>query len=156
MSIDLPFYLASCREENTIKKYQSYFKTWENWAKNFSVSSLPAKPSTIALFILSGIQSAWSLSKIEGIFFSINFFYLLCGYVNPCDNVLTIEMLEAAKRIIQNKKNKKELVTPINLKLLYKKLSQGKSLLIKLENISNLFTSLHWFYEIFGNIRFET
>lgn len=128
LATELPTYISFCREENTLKRYQSSFKTWVNWSKSFKVSSIPAKPSTIALFILSGVQADWSLSKIEGAYYAIRFFHLLGGYENPCEKPIVFEMLEASKRIISNKKNRKQPITVEHLNLLHAKLSKMKNL----------------------------
>lgn len=128
LATELPTYMSFCREENTLKKYQSSFNLWERWCKSFKVSITPAKPTTIALFILSGVQSDWSLSKIEGAYYAIKFFHLLGGYENPCENPIVTEMLEASKRILSTKKNRKQPITIEHLKLLHTKLSQRKNI----------------------------
>ena len=120
--------MSFCRENNTLKKYQSSFNHWVRWSQKFKVSCVPAKPTTVALFILNGIQSEWSLSKIEGIFYAIRFFHTLGGYENPCKNTLVTEMLEAAKRCISNNKNKKHPIKIEHLKLLYDKRSTKNTL----------------------------
>jgi len=127
LATELPTYISFCREESTLKKYQSLFNLWVRWSKSFNVSSIPANPSTVALFILSGIQADWSLSKIEGVYYAIRFFHLLGGYDNPCKHVIVLEMIEASKRVIFNKKNRKQPITLEHLKLLYEKLSKVKN-----------------------------
>ena len=54
---NLPLIYKQCREENTIKKYQQYFKTWKEWATAHQVCFLPAEPMHVALFLLSKIQA---------------------------------------------------------------------------------------------------
>lgn len=124
----LPTYLSFCREENTLKKYQSSYKYWVSWSKSFNVSTLPAKPTTIALFILNAIQSDWQLCKIEGVYYAIRFFHLLAGHENPCNHSVVTNMLEASKRMIRHKKNRKQPITLEHLQLLFTKLSKVKNM----------------------------
>ena len=133
LASELPGYIAFCREESTLKKYQSSFKLWVSWSKSFKVRSIPAESSSVALFILSGIQSGWSVAKIEGAFYGIRFFHLLGEYPNPCKQILVVEMREAAKRLAFKHKNRKQPITRDHLKLLHAKLS-------KVKNIHNLRT----------------
>ena len=128
LATKLPSYIAFCKEESTLKKYQSSFKLWVSWSKAFKINCIPAKPTSIALFILSDIKSGWSLRKIEGAFYALRFFYLLGEYGNPCKHILVVEMLEAAKRLIFKLKNRKQPITVEHLKKLYCKLSETKTL----------------------------
>ena len=121
---ELPGYIIHCREDNTVKTYQSAFNTWSKWCKNLSVSEIPGQPLTIALFILNLIQLDSSFPKIESTFYAIKFYHKLLGYNDPC-NMLTNNMLEAAKRICCHQVSKKKPIKVNHLLLLYDKLMKN-------------------------------
>ena len=132
----LPNFIIHCREDNTIKKYHSSFNVWKLWAKTLRVSEIPAKPFTIALFILNRIQMDDSFTKIEGIFYSIKFYHKLLGYSDPCGDSMVISMLEAAKRICCHKINKKKPITVEHLRNLYDKLIEQQSSLLNIRTMT--------------------
>ena len=52
---DIPNIIVHCREENTVKKYNSSFKVWELWAKQHNCTTLPAKSFTVVFFLMNCI-----------------------------------------------------------------------------------------------------
>ena len=83
---NLPLIYKQCREENTIKKYQQYFKIWKEWATTHQVCFLPAEPIHVALYLLSKIQAGHTFPTIDASFYAIKFFHKSLFNVDPCSH----------------------------------------------------------------------
>ena len=110
---------TKCREPATLKKYESYFKSWEQWSSRVNIFTLPAEPFSIALYILHLIQSDHSFPVIEASFYAINFYHSILNLENPCQSPVVKNMLEAAKRIKHHKITKKKAISVDQIKQIY-------------------------------------
>ena len=45
---EFPKVYAQCREKSSIKKYQCYITSWQEWALSVSIQALPAKQFNVA------------------------------------------------------------------------------------------------------------
>ena len=115
----MPNIVVHCREENTIKKYNSSFKEWKLWAKQHNFTTLPANSFTVALFLMNCIQKDYSFPKIEGIYFAIKFYHKFLGYTDPSIPFVVSTILEAAERLSVHKTRKKKPIIIEQLELLY-------------------------------------
>ena len=50
LAVKLPRVLPSDKAHNTVKRYFSAFKKWENWARSKLITVLPAPRDCLALF----------------------------------------------------------------------------------------------------------
>ena len=76
----LPTYLLQARATNTTKSYKNGYQKWRTWAANYELQEMPANPISLALFLLSLIQSNHSVSFLSHYFvfmFYFNFFFNL-------------------------------------------------------------------------------
>ena len=48
---EFPNMYVQCREKSKIKKYQSYFSSWQDWFLSVSIQALPVKQFNVALYI---------------------------------------------------------------------------------------------------------
>ena len=62
---DLPSFVESARSESANKKYKCYFKKLEKWCISCSLQCLPAKTTTVSLYIGELIQQGSSVAVLE-------------------------------------------------------------------------------------------
>ena len=108
---EFPKVYVQCREKSSIKKYHSYFSSWQEWALSVSIQSLPATQFNVALYILYLIQQDSSFPVIESSFCAINFYHLLLNLESPCKSPVVKNMLKATNRIKHHKTRKKKVIT---------------------------------------------
>ena len=108
---NLPLIYEQCREENTIKKYQQYFKNWKEWATTNQVCFLPAEPIHVALYLLSNIQAGYTFPTIDASCYAITFFRKSLFNVDPCSHFFVTDIFEAAKWVTAHKIKKKKALS---------------------------------------------
>ena len=112
---NLPLTYKQCREGNTIKKCQQYFKTWKECAAAHQVCFLPAETMHVALFLLSKIQAGHTFPTIDASFYAIKFFHKSLLNVDPCSQVifllLTCSKLQNESQLIEFKRKRQYLWT---------------------------------------------
>ena len=116
---EFPNIHVQCREKSTIKKYHSYFNSWQEWSLSVSIQALPAKQFHVALYILYLIQQDSSFPVIESSCYSIKFYHLLLNLESPCKLPVVKNMLEAAKRVKHHKTRKKKAITVGQINKMY-------------------------------------
>ena len=127
----LPGYLVSSRAANTSKKYEYGFMRWKTWASQSGLGSgdiLPAKDISVALYLMSLIQTSKSASSVITAYYSIKWFHDICGFLSPTSSTLVINILESAKRILATKTVKKEVMTVDVLDSMYDRLYEHGNL----------------------------
>ena len=65
---EFPNIYVQCREKSTIKKYQSYFSSWQEWWLSVSIQALAVKQFNVALYTTRFLVSS------DRIFFSCHKF----------------------------------------------------------------------------------
>ena len=83
------------------------------------MKEFPAEDTYVALFLSSLIQSGTLFPTIKSAFYAIKHFHKLAGENDPCTSELCINILEAAKRICNRPKVRKEPLTSRQLKLIF-------------------------------------
>ena len=116
---EFPNIYVQYREKSAIKKYQSYFNSWQEWSLSVSMQALPAKQFHVALYILSLIQQDSSFPVIESSFYVISFYHLLLNLESSCKSPVVKNMLQAAKRVKHHKTRKKKAITVEKIKKIY-------------------------------------
>ena len=115
----LPNYLIYAREENTISTYMTAFRKWQQWSSSLELATLPANPTSIALCILNQIQMDVKYSSIHTFYYGIKFIHKQNGFSDPTQNILVVNMFEAAHRLCVKGVNKKKPITVAHLELIY-------------------------------------
>ena len=97
---NLPLIYKQCREENTIKKYQQYLKTWKECTTENQVCFLPGE-----LVYVGTLIGAWFLRHKV-------FSHKSLLIVDPCSHLFffVTTMFEAAKRVTDGKIKKKKVL----------------------------------------------
>ena len=72
---------------------------------------LPAKAFTVALYLVSVIQTTSSPSPVVTAFYAIKWHHDMFGFNSPTDSKLLVNLLESGKRILTKAKMKKEPIT---------------------------------------------
>jgi len=138
---------SQCREPNTIKKYETHFKVWKNWAEKFNICVVPADPNKVALFMLHLIQSEAKMPKIEACYYAIKFFHNSANLSDPCEHTLVKNMYEAAKRIKKHKVTKKKAFKLNHIQDLFKITNE--------EDLSEMRTFVVLLLSFCGFLRFD-
>ena len=120
----VPGIILKSRAENTVKKYRSYYNSWEDWCKTYNITAIPAKEKHVALYLVNLLQNKKSSHVIESTFYAIEYYHKLNLCNSPFTSHLCLLILEAAKRQ-KTKRNKKEPITARHLRKIY--ISIGKS-----------------------------
>ena len=147
LAMDIPTFLSQSRSKNTQDRYKSGFNKWLTWSEKFSeISSLPAKPIHVALFLTKLLQSNESLSVIESSFYAIKHFHKIACLDDPTSSDLCKNMLEAAKRTAKNVIKKKEPISSLHLHLIYDHIGGTSANLLQLRNFVIVLLSFAGFF----------
>ena len=92
-------YLIDSRSENTSKKYFSGFNRWKQFCNVHKISSLPAQPVHIALYLTVLIDKQCSSNVINSAIYSIKWAHMLHGFTDPTDNAFVKNLQDTAKRL---------------------------------------------------------
>ncbi|XP_070543970.1 uncharacterized protein [Ptychodera flava] len=94
----LPIHLIASRSDNTVKKYYSYFKRWDQFIRNKGEISLPGNPVHVALFVTYLLEQNCSPGVISSVVCGIKWAHSVCGHVDPTSHPFVINLLETSKR----------------------------------------------------------
>ena len=111
----LPGIVLKSRADNTVKKYMNGFQKWKKWCSDTGSTYFPAEDITVALYLIGMMQSSNSPLPVYDAFYSIKWVHDIRNVKNPCTSKITIAVKDAAGRILEYRKSKKEPVTPEHL-----------------------------------------
>ena len=123
--------LKRSRAETTSYKYGNAFLRWKKWGISNDLGSseiLPAKALTVAIYLVSLIQTARTPSPIVSAFYGIKWMHEMYGLESPTNNKMVLNVLEAAKRMLSRPIVKKEPITVDVLLALYQRLYKDNNL----------------------------
>ncbi|KAL4230115.1 hypothetical protein ACF0H5_010500 [Mactra antiquata] len=123
--------VMASKEESTVRNYSNSFKKFVSWCRKCSFNHLSASPVTVALYMVSIIQTECSAaSTLNQVFYSIKWAHDFSQYnVNPCEDNWLKLCLEGCIRKIRRPIVKKEPITLDILKsFVYKFASEECSL----------------------------
>lgn len=110
--------LISGREQSTVRNYNLTFTHFQQWCKANCLCSLPASPVTVAMYLSKNIrEKSVSKSKLNLIFYSINWNHIIADVKNPCEDEWLKMCLSGCTRKIAKPINKKEPFTTDMAKL---------------------------------------
>ena len=116
----LPELLKHSKADNTYLSYKRGFNRWRKWVICNGLTSgeaLPAKAFHVALYIVSLIQTANTISPILNAIYSIKWYHDLFEIPSPTDSSLVKNVVEGGKRKLAKPVHKKE---PMTVELLQK------------------------------------
>ena len=108
----LPSVIKAGKSDNTLKKYDIYFRKFKLWCLDYGLDYLPASITTVALYLTFLIQSNVSTSVLNATFYSLKWEHELNLFDNMFnDNFLKL-ILEGGIRTLAKPVNKKCPITP--------------------------------------------
>ena len=110
--------MMASRQDQTKRAYDCAFKAFVNWCKVTSQSHMPASTETIALYLVSLVQTGSSKSTLNKAFYAISWFHKLEGVeYNPCDSSAWLKLcLDGCCRLVAKPVRKKEPISIETLK----------------------------------------
>mgnify|MGYP000196981984 FL=1 len=96
----LPSILVHDRAASTVSTYLGAYKSWKAWALRHNASVLPADSVTFALYVVSLIQEARSMSAVNSAVYGVNYVHKKSGYPEVSEHPVVKQLLDAAKRIL--------------------------------------------------------
>lgn len=96
----LPSILVHDRAASTVSTYLGAYKSWKAWALRHNASVLPADSVTFALYVVSLIQEARSMSAVNSAVYGVNYVHKKSGYPEVSEHPVIKQLLDAAKRIL--------------------------------------------------------
>ena len=122
----LPGVLEASRADSTGKKYRAAFKRWQVWAKNQKISSMPADPLHVALYLVKLMNDAHSPSPIAAALHGISWSHCVEGQPDPCKNDIVKRVNQAARRQLAKRVERKKPLSKDTLIQLAGKLDTSK------------------------------
>lgn len=101
------------KEESTVSQYSNQFEKFRQWCVLNGFTKLPAKPSTVALYLVSLIQSDSNCgkSKLNQVFYAIKWAHETACLPDPCADSWLRLCLKGCIRKVSSPVCKKEPVT---------------------------------------------
>lgn len=102
------------KEGSTVKQYSNYFEAFSKWCKEYGFGFLPASPVTVALYLVHVVNnhSVCGKSKLNTVFYSINWAHIFASAENPCKDEWLKMCLNGCIRMTSKPINRKEPVSP--------------------------------------------
>ena len=125
---DLPGVLSQSRAPRTVAKYEGAFQRWKAWARTHKVSSLPADPFHVALYVVKLLQDASTVAPVTAALCSISWFHSVNGFPDPSANPMVRNVSQAARRITAQPKNRKLPVSRQQVRAMARELSKSGTL----------------------------
>lgn len=109
---NIPRLIDASKSNATLRKYKSYFSKFESWCSINKLSSLPATPATVSLFISHLVQCKSSSSVLSSVFYAVQWYHDKNLFPNPCSDKLVKLTFEGALRTLSKTSiNKKQPIT---------------------------------------------
>ena len=124
----LPEQLLASRSNNTVTKYQGYYKRFKQFMIKHDKPYLPCNGTYISLFIVHLLNSKSSFQVINSYVCAIRWMHNLCGHKDPTDNNHVKILLESSKRNNNGSHNKKDVLSADVIKDLCQKYSESTNL----------------------------
>lgn len=106
------------RATGTVDGYTRAFNRWKEFASRWGeVTSFPAEPLPVALYLQYLLETTSSCSSVDTAFYGIKWVHETAGLASPTDSSLVVAVRDASKRILGTaRSNRKEPITPELLK----------------------------------------
>lgn len=106
-SKEIPFIIRNRKSDNTNKKYDCYFRKFEDWCISNGLSFLSSSVSTVSIFVSSLVQDGVSESVLISYIYSIRWYHMNF-FDNPCNYKAIYLLVQGAKRLISKPVDQKE------------------------------------------------
>lgn len=138
------------KEISTNKNYALAFKHFSKWCEAFHFEFLPASHVTVGLYLVHVVRESpnCSRSKLNLIFYAINWAHIVSNCVSPCSNDWLKLCLHGCLRKISKPISKKEPITVDILKTFIHKYASEDSSLGDLRNCCMFVLSFAGFFRI--------
>lgn len=103
-------YLMKARADSTVTKYKHSFAAFERYCDEHRLTSKPAKPIYVAMYITKLLDEGKSYHVISSAVYAIKWVHDINNLENPTENKTVKLLLEAAKRIGSKPVQKKDVV----------------------------------------------
>ena len=142
----LPNILTKDRAPKTVSTYVRSYQVWKKWAGQRKIAFLPADMVSFALYLVSLIQQARSVSTVNSAVYGVGWVHKKSGYEEPAHHPLIKQILEAARRILAKPTKRKASLKIEVIKRLIQRLEQGNLAQIQLAALVSLgfFGFLRW------------
>ena len=104
-------YLLQSRADNTVKKYNSSFKHFDEFCVKNKLSSKPALPISVAMYLTTLLDEGKSVSVISAAFYGIKWAHNISGFDDPTEHSIAKRLLECAKHIQSKPVQKKDVLS---------------------------------------------
>ena len=81
----IPDIVLQAKASSTNKKYDEYFRKFDNWCATFCFTSLPALPNTLCIFLSHLVGKKVSSAVLESYYYAINWKHCCSLLSNPCE-----------------------------------------------------------------------
>ena len=98
-------YASQSRAGSTWRTYESAWRVFDGWCSDLGLSSLPATPETVAMFIANEADAGKALSTIEHRLAAIRLVHLGHGVASPHNTLAVVEVLRGIRRDRRHEKN---------------------------------------------------
>ena len=109
----LPAVLVRDRTATTVATYLRAYKSWKSWASRHDAAFLPADCVVFALYELSLIQQAWSVSSVNSAVYGVGWVHKKSGYREPSEYPIVKQVVDAARRILARPAERKEPLSSV-------------------------------------------
>ena len=108
----IPNRVIQSRAPKAADKYSRAFNEFHLWTSCYNeLKNLPARATTVALYLEHLLQTNSPYSKLESAVYGIRWVHGLYGWESPCEAALVRNILEAGKRTVLKPTLKKEPFT---------------------------------------------
>ena len=150
LAVCIPNRVIQSRAPKTADKYSRAFNEFHLWTSCYNeLKSLPARATTVALYLEHLLQTNSPYSKLESAVYGIRWVHGLYGWESPCEAALVRNILEAGKRTLLKPTLKKEPFTLDMLANLCTRYASHSS------NLSDLRVSAICVTAFYGFLRFS-
>ena len=103
--------LMKSKSDNTVKSYFYAFKRWEHFITQQGHNALPAQPVHVALYLTHLVNNGSSFHPVSNAVYGIKWAHDVNGLQDPTTNSFVVSVLEASKRTVSKKTEKKEPIS---------------------------------------------
>ena len=93
--------------------YLRTYKSWKSWASRQDTAFLPTDCVVFALYVLSLIQQAQSVSLVNFAVYSVSWVHKKSGYQEPSEYPIVKQVVDAARQILARPAERKEPLSSV-------------------------------------------
>ena len=121
LACSLPEVILAARAESTTTKYQRGWKSWLQWSSEKDITSIPADPFHVAIFLNYVLKTANNKGALTIIFYGIRWGHYVNGFETPTDHPFVTLAFEG-KIMLEKTKNVQRPINTRNIEGTYHKI----------------------------------